>query len=194
MRYAIREMLRRMRAASLPILIAFALAGCESLTPAGTTPKDATIDQISVPTTRPTTQHSERLIRNLVGGELGAAGGHLIGAKPEFLDDNDGPDRAKHRAAAVKASKLAEQSPAKPDVVEKSRTADLNTDGFVTLDEIIAMRRANLSDDEMLKRLRAAGMVYDVSEYQEDYLRTRGVSDGVIHALQSAQPAKTPIH
>jgi hypothetical protein len=171
-----------MRFWMLLICLAMPLAGCENLAPATTEPRDTTIDQISIPTTRPTTQRSQHLIRNLVGGELGAAGGHLIGAKPEFL--NNGPDRAKHREAAVKASKLAEQSPAKPESVEKARTADLNDDGCVTLDEVVAMRRANLGDGEMLDRLRAAHQVYDLSEYQEDYLRTRGVSDAVIHAMK----------
>src|SRR3954452_12139873 len=98
-----------MRFCTLLIFLALPIAGCEGLTAEAPEPKDTTIDQISVRTTRPTTQHSERLIRNLVGGELGAAGGHLMGAKPEFLDA--GPDRMKHREAAVKASKLAEQSP-----------------------------------------------------------------------------------
>ncbi len=172
-----------MRFWTLLIFIALPFAGCEGPAALNPDPSDMTIDQISVPTTRPTTQKSQRLIRNLVGGELGASGGYLIGAKPELLD-LDSPDRAKNRQAAVKCSKLAEQSPAKPETVDKAQTADLNADGFVTLDEVIAMRRANLSDHEMLDRLRAAREVYDLSEYQEDYLRTRGVSDVVLHAMR----------
>ena len=109
----------------------------------------------------------------LIGGVLGAGGGYLIGAQKEKLDD-------KKREEAVAAHRRAEENPAKPEDVERSRTADLNGDGFVTLDEVVAMERANLSDREMVDRLERTGQVFELTEEQERYLEDRGVSREVV--------------
>ena len=47
---------------------------------------------------------------------------------------------------AEAAAKKAETNPAKPDDVKNSDTADLNHDGFVTLDEVVALEKAGLKD------------------------------------------------
>src|SRR5205823_11631480 len=73
-----------------------------------------------------------RLLGALLGGALGAGGGYLIGAQ---MSKND----AQHRDEAVQASRRAEQTPARPQDVRNAATADLNNDGFVTLDEVVAM-------------------------------------------------------
>ena len=118
----------------------------------------------------------------LIGGVLGAGGGYLIGAQKEKLDD-------KKRDEAVQAHRRAEQNPAKPEDVSRSRTADLNDDGFVTLDEVVAMERANLSDREMIDRLERTGQVFELTEEQERYLQDRGVSREVIVALRDLNQA-----
>jgi hypothetical protein len=109
----------------------------------------------------------------LIGGVLGAGGGYLIGAQKDKVDQ-------KKRDEAVAAHRRAEQNPAKPEDVDKSRTADLNDDGFVTLDEVVAMERANLSDREMVDRLQRTGQVFELTEEQEKYLEDRGVSRDVV--------------
>jgi hypothetical protein len=124
----------------------------------------------------------------LVGGLLGAGGGYLIGAQKDKVD-------AKRRDEALAAHKRAEQNPAKPEDVDKSRTADLNDDGFVTLDEVVAMERANLSDHEMVDRLQRTGQVFELTDEQEKYLEDRGVSRDVVVEMrqmnQSGSYART---
>ena len=109
----------------------------------------------------------------LIGAAVGAGGGYLIGAQKEKVDK-------KRRDEAVAAHRRAETSPAKAEDVEKARTADLNEDGFVTLDEVVALERANLGDREIVERLDRTGQVFELTEEQERYLEDRGVSHPVI--------------
>ena len=97
---------------------------------------------------------------------------------------------AKRREEAIAANRRAEQNPAKAEQVDKATTADLNDDGFVTLDEVVAMERANLSDREMVDRLQRTGQVFELTEQQEKYLEDRGVSrDVVVEMREMNQPA-----
>ena len=62
----------------------------------------------------------------------------------------------------------------------RAPTADVNGDGFVTMDEVVAMRAAGFSDQQMLERLRATGQVFELTPEQQRYLHDHGVSDYVI--------------
>ena len=117
----------------------------------------------------------------LIGGLAGAGGGYLIGAQKDKVDQ-------KRRDEAEAAHRRAEQSPARPGDVETARTADLNEDGFVTLDEVVAMERANLSDREMVERLDRTGQIFELTEEQERYLEDRGVSHAVVVELRRMGP------
>jgi len=121
--------------------------------------------------------HHKGAIGALIGGLAGAGGGYLIGAQKDKIDQ-----KKKDEAAA--AHQKAEQNPAKPEDVERARTADLNDDGFVTLDEVVAMKRANLSDREMIDRLDRTGQVFELTEDQERFLEDRGVSQNVVLAMR----------
>jgi hypothetical protein len=140
----------------------------------GTQPGDAGATTAGAPLAR-----NDHLIADLLGGSLGAGGGFLIGVSRDKIEQ----DKARARADAIKASQRAEKNPAKPEQVDKATTADLNDDGFVTIDEVVAMRQANLNDPQMLQRLQQTGEIFELTEYQQDYLRTRGVTDNVIHQL-----------
>jgi hypothetical protein len=120
--------------------------------------------------------HNEPILGALVGGAVGAGGGYLVGSQ---LDKSD----KSHRDQAIQASQNAQARPADPSMVATSDTADLNHDGYVTLDEVVAMRRANLSDDEMIRRLEKTGMFFELTPEQQNYLRGNGVSDRVISAM-----------
>jgi len=117
----------------------------------------------------------------LIGAAAGAGGGYLIGAQKEKIDK-------KKQEEAMEAHRKAEQKPATAADVEKARTADLNDDGFVTLDEVVAMKRANLSDHEMIDRLERTGQVFELTEEQERYLEDRGVSHAVIVEMRRMNP------
>jgi hypothetical protein len=80
---------------------------------------------------------------------------------------------------------VVEQPPPSVQDVYHSNTADLNGDGFVTLDEVVAMEQAGLSDDQLIERLRATGQMYQLTPGQEDYLRSHYVSDFVIQQMEN---------
>jgi hypothetical protein len=127
----------------------------------------------------------DRLLGALIGGALGAGGGYLIGGQ---WDKVTGDDKDKDREEAIEASRKAERDPASPRDVDNSRSADLNDDGFVTLDEVVAMEEADLSDREMVDRLERTQQYFELTRTQEDYLRDRGVSDNVIVAMREMNP------
>ncbi|MCW8194605.1 hypothetical protein F6455_07380 [Proteobacteria bacterium 005FR1] len=120
-----------------------------------------------------------QLMGALLGGALGAGGGYLLGAKTDILDD-----RETASAQAEQAIEEAQQNPATVDQVLASNTADVDDDGFVTMDELIAMEEAGLSDDEIMSRLRATDAVFDLSRQQADELVTAGVSPEVVNQLE----------
>lgn len=115
----------------------------------------------------------------LLGGALGAAGGYLIGANKEKLLGED--DREEAREAVVEASR----DPAAPEDVAGTSTADLNSDGFVTMDEVIAMEEAGLGDERMINRLEATGQVFALNSEQQDRLVEAGVSEEVVAAMST---------
>jgi hypothetical protein len=168
--------------ASLPMwaaLVAGVCAGCESL-PAG---QGMTFSGIGgrLAAAGMTAGDAPRPVSLLIGGSLGFGGGYLVGVSPDKLDE---PSRPAHREAALRANDRAERSPADAEDVAGAATADVNADGFVTVDEIVAMEGAALSDDEEIARLRATGHLFELSPQQERYLEDRGVSLGVVKEIR----------
>jgi len=114
-----------------------------------------------------------RLLGALLGGAIGAGGGYLVGANSDRITHRD-------RYAAEEAVRTAESRPATAQDAMRAPTADVNGDGFVTMDEVVAMRAAGFSDQQMLERLRATGQVFELTPEQQRYLHDHGVSDYVI--------------
>jgi hypothetical protein len=48
------------------------------------------------------------------------------------------------------------------------------------MDELVAMRQAGLSDQQILDRMRATGQVFELTPDQQAYLRNNGVDQYVI--------------
>lgn len=120
-------------------------------------------------------QH-HRLLGALLGGALGAGGGYLIGANKDRIIGHDS-------AGAEEAVRRAQAHPASPQEALNAPTADLNRDGFVTMDEVVAMKQAGFSDAQMLEKMRAAGQVFELTPEQQNYLRSNGVDDYVIQQI-----------
>jgi len=118
-----------------------------------------------------------RVLGALIGGAAGAAGGYLIGANSDRILGKDS-------AGAERAISTAQNSPATSDQARNATTADINQDGFVTLDEVTAMKAAGLSDNEMLGRLRATNQVFELTSTQERILREQGISQQVITEME----------
>jgi uncharacterized membrane protein YebE (DUF533 family) len=119
------------------------------------------------------------LVGGLIGGALGAGGGYLIGSQLDKSDDE-------HDARA--ANSRAERSPVDPERARDARTADINRDGYVTLDEVLAMQRAGVSDSQMIDRLERTDMFFDLTSSQRRYLRDNGVSERVVDAMNTMNP------
>ena len=124
-----------------------------------------------------------RAVGAVLGGVLGAAGGYVIGANSDRILGRD-------REHAENAGQHAKTAPVTAEQARAAATADVNGDGYVTLDEVTAMRDAGLSDQEMLNRLGATGQVFDLSEESKQYLRDHGISENVIIEMQRLNQAR----
>jgi hypothetical protein len=158
------------------------LAGCENL-PGNKKEQGAVIGGVGGAVAGAAIGKNNRALGALIGGALGAGGGYLIGAN---LDKNK--DQNKTKDEAVKASENAQKNPATAADVKDSSTADLNDDGFVTLDEVVAMKDAGLSDKEMIKRLERTQQYFELTDEQTKYLRDHHVDDKVIQAMRDMRP------
>jgi hypothetical protein len=85
----------------------------------------------------------------------------------------------------VQASQNAQTKPATAADVANSTTADLNRDGYVTMDEVVAMRQAGLSDQQMLQRLQATGQIFELTPEQHQFLLNNGVNPSVVDQMQT---------
>lgn len=121
---------------------------------------------------------NNRLVGALLGAAIGAGGGYLIGAHTGWFGSDEGHDRALDAIAS------ARQDPATVSDVERATTADLNADGFVTFDEIVAMEEAGLADEQMISRLQATGQVFELNTAQRNALLAEGVSPRVLDEMQ----------
>jgi hypothetical protein len=128
----------------------------------------------------------DRLIGALIGGALGAGGGYLIGMQVGNKDDKDD---AKKKEDAIKASEQAEANPATAQQAKNAKTADINDDGFVTLDEVAALEAAGLKDKDIIHKLQITQQVFELTSQQEQYLRERNVTDTVIEAMRGMNRA-----
>ena len=153
------------------------LAGCDSL-PGDKKTQGAVIGGVGGAVAGGALSKNNRLLGALIGGALGAGGGYLIGSQ---LDKSD-PE--KNRDEATRADKRARDNPATADDARRARTADINGDGYVTMDEVVAMGKAGLSDDEMITRLERTGQFFELTSDQESYLTNHGVSRRVVMAMR----------
>jgi hypothetical protein len=176
--FPLKQFVKR-RAVSLALVGSLTLGpavGCSNL-PGGSKEQGAVIGGLGGAAAGALIAKNNRGLGALIGGVLGAGGGYLIGAQKDKIDK-------KKAEEARQASDRAERNPARPDDVSRSRTADLNDDGFVTMDEVVALRKAGLSDSEMIDRLQRTDQVFELTDRQVEYLRDRNVSTRVIDAMQ----------
>jgi hypothetical protein len=160
------------------------MAGCESL-PGNKKEQGAVIGGVGGALAGAAVAKDNRGVGALIGGVLGAGGGYLVGAK---LDKDDQKNDQEVRQDAQQAAEKAKANPATADQVKDATSADANDDGFVTLDEVVAMQKAGLSDKEMIKRLQRTQQYFQLTSDQEKYLSDRGVDEKVIEAMRDMHP------
>jgi osmotically inducible lipoprotein OsmB len=162
-------------------LSTLALAGCSNL-PGNEKQQGAVIGGASGAAVGAAVAHNHGL-GAIIGGAVGAAGGYVVGANKDKIFGKD------HAAA----DEAAQKNPATAEQARTATTADLNNDGFVTLDEVVAMKQAGVSDDQMIQRLRATGQVFNLNEEQQRYLAERGVSQNVIAQMPTLNQNSIPV-
>jgi len=97
----------------------------------------------------------------LIGGAIGVIGGGLIGAA---LDEQD-------------AENLKRESPRTYNRVDNGEN--------LTVNDIISMHRAGISDAKIIELIDKTGSVYHLNTYQIDRLKKAGVSDTVINYMMN---------
>jgi len=147
--------------------------GCANLPGGGGTQSAAVADPSPAAAIVP---KRHRSLDALIGATTGAGGGYLIGASREKVDQKKSDE-------AIQACDRAARNPASENDALNADTADLNRDGFVTLDEVVAMQRAGLTDREMIDRLRRTDQIFQLSPQQQNFLRDRGITHRVIDAI-----------
>ena len=123
----------------------------------------------------------------VVGAGAGALGGAIIGAAKDRSNEQ-----------RTRANEVSERSPALASAVISGGNADLNNDGFVTTDEIIAMHKAGLNDDEIVARSRSTQQIFQLSSDQEHRLLEAGLRPQTVARLRTlnaelAEPANAGV-
>ena len=157
---------------------ALALAACENLP--GTRTEQTTGVGAAAGAAIGAAAMENDLVGALLGGAAGAAGGYLVGARTDWF----GEDSDETSAAAREAVEDARESPATAADVGGDDDADLNEDGFVTMDELIAMEDADLTDQEILDRLEATDQVFELSDDQRERLIDAGLSEALVASVE----------
>lgn len=119
-----------------------------------------------------------RALGALIGGAAGAAGGYLIGANKDKILGKD-------EESAREAMERAQSDPATAQEALAADTADINNDGFVTLDEVVALENAGFDDESILSRMQATGQVFELTAEQKQYLINNGVTLNVVQQMDS---------
>ena len=159
-------------------LSAISLVGCENL-PGSKGTQGAVVGGASGATVGAVVGgERHRLLGALLGGAAGAAGGYVIGANSDRILGKD-------HDSAQEAARKSQEHPATAQEALQATSADVNGDGFVTLDEVVAMREAGLSEGQMLDRMRATSQVFELTPDQRQYLIDRGVSRYVVDQMET---------
>lgn len=174
---------KRIQSWAVAAALVIAVTGCENL-PGTKGQQGAVAGGVTGAAVGAAVAHN-RVLGALIGGAIGAGGGYLIGANVNKITGRD-------REAAERANTQAQTNPVTAEQAARATTADVNGDGFVTLDEVIAMKRANVPDDEMLRRMRASGQVFELTPEQQQTLLNNGVSQYVISQMATVNRDRLP--
>jgi hypothetical protein len=159
-------------------LSALALVGCENL-PGSKGTQGAVIGGASGATVGAVVGgERHRVLGAILGGAAGAAGGYVVGANSDRIMGKD-------RDSADAAARKSREQPATAQEALTATSADVNNDGFVTLDEVVAMKEAGLTEAQMLDRMRATSQVFELTPDQRQYLLDRGVSRSVVDQMET---------
>lgn len=175
--YQLRAMHANATKILFPVLLAALAAGCARLPYDRTTETSVAGAAAGAAAGAVLAGDEDEVLGAVIGGLLGAAGGYVIGAETGwFGNGNDEEfDQTVNDALA---------DPATAEDVYGSDDADLNNDGLVTQDEIIALSNAGLSEAQVINRLQATDQRFYVNYEQRQELIEAGVDPDVVYELE----------
>lgn len=169
-----------MYAGSWKILIglvtAAILAGCAQLPYSTTTETTAGGAAIGAAVGAVLAEEDDTLLGVLLGGLAGAAAGHVIGARTDWFAEGN------EQELSNVANDTLNDSITAADVYGSS-DADLNNDGLVTQEELIAMADV-LGQSAVIDRLQATNQIFHVTPAQRQSLIQAGVDPDVVYRLE----------
>lgn len=163
-------------------VVAAILAGCARLPYQRTTETSVAGAAVGATAGAVLADDDDEMLGAILGGLVGAAAGYVIGAETHWFGDGDEMrfDQTVHQAM---------NNPTTVDDVYDSYDADLNNDGLVTKDELVALSNSGLSTDEVIDRLQATDQVFHITHQQRESLLQAGVSPQVVYELEEINQA-----
>lgn len=125
--------------------------------------------------------HHPRYISKLMGTTPSADLSAVIGVAPDKI-------RKKDKLGAEQASTSAALNPASGNDALVTPIADLNTNGFITLDEVLAIKQSGATDEQLLGRLAGSGYVFELTPQQRSFLWSRGLGQAAVDLIPRLNP------
>lgn len=182
---------------SLSALLALTLAGCANL-PYSPKTEAAVAGAAAGAAASALLTDDEGGMGTIVGALAGAGLGYVLASETDWFTNNQSQESHHHhsssshkRASFLEHLATARVQPATVASVYTDNDADLNGDGLVTMDEIVAMAHSDLSEDQVIARLKATEQVFFVSASQRQRLMSYGVSRDVVAQLEALDQAST---
>lgn len=166
----------------LAAMLAVTLAGCAQLPYDRTT--EASAGGAAAGAALGAIVADNELLGAVLGGLAGGAAGYVIGAKTDWF--GNGNEKELNQTVDE-----ARNDPATVQDVYASDDADLNNDGLVTRDELIALSKSDLSEAEVINRLQATDQVFHVTDAQRESLIEDGVDPDVAYKLNEINRHET---
>lgn len=183
---------------SLGVLLALTLAGCSSLPYSPKT--EAAVAGAAVGAAATSLIGSGE--GTLLGALAGAGAGYVLAAETDwFTGGEDPPDPPGHHHHSSSSHSPASffnhlawtrVHPATIASVYTDDDADLNGDGMVTIDEVVAMAHSELDQGQVMARLEATNQVFFFNAGKRQRLLTAGVAPDVVAKLQALSRARPP--
>lgn len=167
---------------AITLLAAAVLAGCARLPAEPTTGTTAAGAVAGAAAGAVLASEEDKLLGAVLGSLAGAVAGYVVGANTSWFAQGNEEEFNQTVTNAW-------NDPATVQDVYGSYDADLNNDGLVTRDELIALSNAGLSAAEIIDRLQATNQVFYVTQQQRQELLAAGVPAQVVYELEEINRA-----
>lgn len=179
---------------SIAALLSLALAGCASL-PYSPTTETAAAGAVAGAVAGSVIGEEDE---GAIWGALAGAGlGYVLASETDWFSGGGQADGEHHHHSSSSHGSVSFYNHVANARVHRATVAsvyadddaDLNGDGLVTMDELIAMAHSELSEDQVIARLQATDQVFFLSPGQRQRLLGAGVSADVVAEVDALKQA-----